>query len=133
MIIFRWRSISCRRGSGDSRSGEAQEALDAAAWRRNSTAIRLTQPLSGSRSCNCEQTPALLAGTLLPLDLVVLAAVDLLGELDAERTRVCRGHDCGWLFVDSSKSGRRVWCDMGTCGNASKGERFARAQRRRKT
>jgi predicted RNA-binding Zn ribbon-like protein len=70
------------------------------------------------------------SGLDLPLDLVVLAAVDLLGELDAERTRVCRGHDCGWLFIDSSKSGRRVWCDMATCGNTAKSQRFARAQRR---
>jgi predicted RNA-binding Zn ribbon-like protein len=72
------------------------------------------------------------SGLDLPLDLVVVAAVDLLGELDAERTRVCRGHDCGWLFIDSSKSGRRVWCDMATCGNTAKSQRFARASRRRK-
>jgi predicted RNA-binding Zn ribbon-like protein len=68
----------------------------------------------------------------LPLDLVVFAAVDLLGELDADRTRVCRGHDCGWLFIDTSKSGRRVWCDMGTCGNTAKSRRFARAAQRRR-
>ncbi|HEX6636847.1 MAG TPA: CGNR zinc finger domain-containing protein, partial [Steroidobacteraceae bacterium] len=68
----------------------------------------------------------------LPLDLVVLAAVDLLGEMDRGRTRVCRGHDCGWLFIDTSKGGRRVWCDMGTCGNAAKGARFARAAKRRR-
>src|SRR6186713_1815980 len=72
------------------------------------------------------------SGLDLPLDLVVVTAVDLLGELDAERTRVCRGHDCGWLFIDSSKSGRRVWCDMATCGNTAKSQRFARASRRRK-
>lgn len=72
------------------------------------------------------------SGLDLPLDLVVSAAVDLLGELDADRTRVCRGHDCGWLFIDSSKSGRRVWCDMATCGNTAKSQRFARAQRRQR-
>ena len=72
------------------------------------------------------------SGLDLPLDLVVFAAVDLLGELDANRTRVCRGHDCGWLFIDSSKSGRRVWCDMATCGNTAKSQRFARAAHRRK-
>ena len=72
------------------------------------------------------------SGLDLPLDLVVFAAVDLLGELDSDRTRVCRGNDCGWLFIDSSKSGRRVWCDMATCGNTAKSQRFARASRRRK-
>jgi predicted RNA-binding Zn ribbon-like protein len=72
------------------------------------------------------------SGLDLPLDLIVFAAVDLLGELDVDRTRVCRGHDCGWLFIDTSKSGRRVWCDMGTCGNTVKSQRFARAEKRRR-
>jgi predicted RNA-binding Zn ribbon-like protein len=72
------------------------------------------------------------SGLDLPLDLVIFAAVDLLGELDTDRTRVCHGHDCGWLFIDTSKSGRRVWCDMGTCGNTAKSQRFARAQKRRR-
>lgn len=72
------------------------------------------------------------SGLDLPLDLVVLAAIDLLGEMDRDRTRVCRGRDCGWLFIDTSKGGRRVWCDMGTCGNAAKSARFSRAAKRRR-
>jgi predicted RNA-binding Zn ribbon-like protein len=48
-----------------------------------------------------------------------------------ERLRICRGPNCSWLFVDSSKAGRRVWCDMAVCGNAAKARRFtARARRR---
>jgi predicted RNA-binding Zn ribbon-like protein len=73
-----------------------------------------------------------ISGLDLPIDLVVFEALGLLAELDVERTRVCRGHDCGWLFLDTSKSGRRVWCDMATCGNAAKSERFARAVKRRR-
>ena len=72
------------------------------------------------------------SGLELPLDVVTFAAVDLLGQLDTERTRVCRGQDCGWLFIDTSKGGRRVWCDMGTCGNAAKSARFARSVKRRR-
>jgi predicted RNA-binding Zn ribbon-like protein len=72
------------------------------------------------------------SGLDLPLDAIAFSAVDLLGGLKRERTRVCRGPDCGWLFIDSSKGGRRVWCDMATCGNASKSTRFARAAKRRR-
>jgi predicted RNA-binding Zn ribbon-like protein len=27
---------------------------------------------------------------------------------------------CDWLFVDKSKNGSRVWCDMAVCGNRQK-------------
>jgi predicted RNA-binding Zn ribbon-like protein len=96
------------------------------AWKRAAARSRLA---SGNGRLRFEADREA-SGLDLPVDLVVLAAVDLLGELDADRTRVCRGHDCGWLFIDSSKSGRRVWCDMATCGNTAKSERFARAKRR---
>jgi predicted RNA-binding Zn ribbon-like protein len=97
------------------------------AWKRAAARARMT-----ARGGLLALEPGEVSGLDLPLDLIVVAAVDLLGELDAERTRVCRGHDCGWLFIDSSKSGRRVWCDMATCGNVAKSQRFARAQRRRR-
>ena len=40
------------------------------------------------------------------------------------RLRICQGTDCAWLFIDSSKAGRRRWCDMAVCGNAAKSRRF---------
>jgi|SRR5688572_7201588 len=73
------------------------------------------------------------SGLDLPVDLVVFAAAALFAHIDTGRTRVCRGRDCGWLFIDSSKAGRRVWCDMATCGNTAKSRRFARAAKRRKS
>ena len=51
------------------------------------------------------------------------AAVDLLGNLPGERLRRCPGEHCGWLFLDTSKAGRRRWCDMATCGTAGKNRR----------
>ena len=54
---------------------------------------------------------------------VALAAVALLEEPLAERVGVCGGRNCGWLFVDATKSRRRRWCDMKTCGNAAKASR----------
>ncbi|MDG6110439.1 CGNR zinc finger domain-containing protein [Dactylosporangium aurantiacum] len=50
-------------------------------------------------------------------------AVDLLTRLPRERLRRCPGPRCGWLFLDSSKAGRRRWCDMTTCGTHDKNRR----------
>lgn len=38
--------------------------------------------------------------------------------LPRERLRSCPR--CGWLFVDTSRGGRRRWCSMRTCGNREK-------------
>ncbi|MFF8601432.1 CGNR zinc finger domain-containing protein [Streptomyces sp. NPDC015232] len=54
-------------------------------------------------------------------DELALQALDLLRTLPTERTRVCPGRRCGWLFVDTSRAGRRRWCSMATCGNSAKG------------
>jgi predicted RNA-binding Zn ribbon-like protein len=71
------------------------------------------------------------SGLRLVADRLALHAVDLLRDFPAERARVCRGVQCGWLFVDTSKGGHRVWCDMATCGNAAKSRRHQERQRRR--
>ena len=60
---------------------------------------------------------------------ITLAAVELLGQADPRRIRLCRGEDCGWLFLDLSKAGRRRWCEMGVCGNRAKARRFAARRR----
>ncbi|MGA4539323.1 CGNR zinc finger domain-containing protein [Uniformispora flossi] len=60
---------------------------------------------------------------------LALRALDLLRALPRERTRVCPGLRCGWVFVDTSRAGRRRWCDMATCGNAAKGRSHYRRKR----
>lgn len=40
------------------------------------------------------------------------------------RLRVCAADDCGWLFLDTSKNGKRRWCDMSDCGNRAKAKTF---------
>ena len=48
---------------------------------------------------------------------------------DAARLRICASHTCDWVFYDSSRTGRRRWCDMNTCGNRAKAARHrARAR-----
>jgi predicted RNA-binding Zn ribbon-like protein len=50
-----------------------------------------------------------------------------------ERLRVCGGENCSWVFLDSSKAGRRRWCDMAVCGNVAKAQRFyARTRKKAK-
>jgi predicted RNA-binding Zn ribbon-like protein len=56
-----------------------------------------------------------------PLWPVILDAWDLLTTDLIGRVRECPGEGtCGWLFLDTSRSGTRRWCDMRTCGNRAK-------------
>ncbi len=63
-----------------------------------------------------------------PLLAVALAAADLLAGPLA-RVHRCSGDRCGWLFLDTSRAGRRRWCSMSTCGNTAKVRRFRRRNR----
>ena len=46
-----------------------------------------------------------------------------------ERIRVCASYTCQWIFYDASRTARRRWCDMSTCGNRAKAARHrARAK-----
>ena len=47
-----------------------------------------------------------------------------------KRLKVCDGPNCSWLFLDTSKAGRRRWCDMADCGNAAKSRRHYAKSRR---
>jgi predicted RNA-binding Zn ribbon-like protein len=59
-----------------------------------------------------------------PLWPVVLSAAELVTSPEIKRVRECAAPDCSWLFVDSSRGGRRRWCDMNTCGNRAKARRY---------
>jgi predicted RNA-binding Zn ribbon-like protein len=69
-----------------------------------------------------------LEGPEPPLDRilwpVVRSAADLLTSDELRRLKLCRAHDCGWLFVDGSRNRSRRWCDMSDCGNRAKARRF---------
>jgi predicted RNA-binding Zn ribbon-like protein len=64
-------------------------------------------------------------GDSAPLrEILAVSAIATLGESrDLERIKLCPGHDCGWLFLDETKNGRRRWCTMETCGNRAKANR----------
>lgn len=61
-----------------------------------------------------------------PVQVVAGAAAGLLVEGPLARIHRCPGERCGWLFLDTSRGGRRRWCDMATCGNLDKVRRFRR-------
>jgi len=56
---------------------------------------------------------------------LVRSAIELLAAPSLRRVKVCPGlGDCGWLFLDTSKSGRRRWCSMESCGSRAKMRRY---------
>ena len=66
--------------------------------------------------------------------MIAYRMVEYVLPLPKDRLRICQGPNCSWLFIDSSKAGRRRWCDMAVCGNAAKSRRFyARSRQRRKS
>lgn len=68
------------------------------------------------------------SGLDLIAHVVGAQALALLQDPKLDRLRVCDGHDCGWVFIDTSKNGRRRWCDMATCGNTAKARRHYERQ-----
>jgi predicted RNA-binding Zn ribbon-like protein len=55
---------------------------------------------------------------------IVLAAAELLSSDARTQIHECGGKGCGWLFLDTSRNGRRRWCTMQGCGNRAKARRF---------
>ena len=68
-----------------------------------------------------------------PLDDALARLADpLVSEIQNGRTdriRICANDTCRWVFFDESRAGRRIWCDMASCGNRAKAARHrARAK-----
>jgi len=59
-------------------------------------------------------------GLMIP---VVEAAADSLAANELARVRRCADPRCHRVLLDTTKNGRRRWCDMGTCGNRAKAAR----------
>lgn len=52
---------------------------------------------------------------------LAVSALSLLSDDSVKRLRICR--NCNWLFLDRSRNGSRLWCDMAVCGNRQKARR----------
>jgi predicted RNA-binding Zn ribbon-like protein len=68
-----------------------------------------------------------------PLWPIVQSAADLLTSDEVPHLRECDSATCSWLFVDRSRTRRRRWCDMSTCGNRAKARRHYQKQRKTRT
>lgn len=55
------------------------------------------------------------------------SALSLLAEHSYRRIRICP--NCNWLFLDKSRNGSRLWCDMAVCGNRQKAKRHYRRRK----
>jgi predicted RNA-binding Zn ribbon-like protein len=62
-------------------------------------------------------------------DRLAVHAWQLLQRDAAGRLRECRDDSCGWLFLDRSRNGSRVWCSSADCGNRSRARRHYRRHR----
>jgi predicted RNA-binding Zn ribbon-like protein len=60
------------------------------------------------------------------------AAAELLTTPEVSRVKLCRGRNCGWLFLDTSRNGSRKWCSEEDCGTPARVARH-RAKARRGT
>jgi len=75
----------------------------------------------GHRHDAADPTGEALARVTAPLVAAIAAG-------ETARFRICANEDCRWVFEDTSRGGRRRWCDMTSCGNQAKVRRF-RAKR----
>jgi predicted RNA-binding Zn ribbon-like protein len=68
-----------------------------------------------------------------PIDDALARLADpLVTELTAghpERVKICASDTCEWIFYDGSRTSRRRWCDMATCGNRAKAARHRARER----
>jgi predicted RNA-binding Zn ribbon-like protein len=44
--------------------------------------------------------------------------------ISGDRLKIRKCPSCHWLFSDTSKAGKRVWCSMDTCGAIDKAKRY---------
>lgn len=109
-------------------AGQGQPAALVAALNRSLASAPARTRLSRTRSGFGWMLDS--TGTVSALVAPVLwSAGDLLAGSRLARVRSCANPQCGWLFLDDSKSGTRRWCSMSACGNRAKAHRHYRKQR----
>lgn len=78
--------------------------------------------LAGSKETFAPKAP--FGRSLVPLAFeagLAVSALSLMSAGNLARLRICP--NCHWLFIDRSRNGSRMWCDMAVCGNRQKAKR----------
>lgn len=65
----------------------------------------------------------------LPIWRLTDSAARVLLSPDRENVRECPGHECGWLFLDTTRNHSRRWCDSTDCGNKARVRAYAQRKR----
>lgn len=80
------------------------------------------EPIARWRWRPISEAERLLHGFALSIESLVTGAA-------CSKVRICAAADCAVLFVDTSRTGRRRWCSMATCGNRAKQRALRRSRR----
>jgi predicted RNA-binding Zn ribbon-like protein len=87
---------------------------------RSAGTRRLEMTRSGEYTRNFVAGGDAFAALMMP---IVDDSADALIAGELGRVRSCSDPRCRRVFLDSTKNGRRRWCDMATCGNRAKAAR----------
>lgn len=98
---------------------DAEESL--ARWLRDAQANAVLHRGDNHFHFGVPRTPGSLDAILWT---VAQDALNLLTTADLQRLRRCGMDSCWWFFLDTSKNGKRRWCDMKSCGNVYKARRY---------
>lgn len=60
------------------------------------------------------------------LSTVARDAIDMFAHTEPTRLRECASPECGLLFVDTSRPGRRRWCSSEACGGRARAAEYRR-------
>ena len=63
------------------------------------------------------------------LSTIARDAIDLFSSDLRFRIRVCENPNCGLMFVDASRPGKRRWCLMKRCGNIEKTSNYRKSRK----
>jgi predicted RNA-binding Zn ribbon-like protein len=64
------------------------------------------------------------------LAAIARSAAELVAEGTEAPVRICANPECGLFFYDASRTGRRRWCSMATCGNRAKVAAHSKRQKK---